>query len=116
MISTVKFSIVVCDEPVLGLGLLHPLSWDELAYLVGTNQPLIWEMHGEWRLLPHAVLAALHEIRVAHESLRQLGRGAEIGLKGLCFTRAQTIAPPWSGEQGLNDRRDVGGQDPADEP
>jgi hypothetical protein len=116
MIQEVKLTLVVCDEPVMRVGVPGHLSWAELQALVHTHTPLIWEMHGEWRMLPPAILTGLNDIRRAHADLTQLGRGAEIALKGLCFTRAQTVAPPWSGDQGLDDRRDVGGQDPADEP
>jgi hypothetical protein len=111
-----KLTLIVCDEPVMRVGVPGHLSWAELLALVHTHTPLIWEMHGEWRMLPLPVLVGLNDIRRAHEQLAQLGRASEIGLKGLCFTRAQTVAPPWSGEQGLDDRRDVRGQDPADEP
>lgn len=116
MIQEIKMTLIVCDEPVMRVGVPGHLSWAELKHLVDTQRSLVWEMHGEWKLLPLPVLTSLNDIRRAHEQLAQLGRASEIGLKGLCFTRAQTIAPPWSGEQGLDDRRDVGGQDAPDEP
>ena len=92
------------DEPVLEIGPGHPITWHDLKALAECDGLVVWDMLGERRLLPHAILVALHEIRVAHEALRELGRGAEVRLKGLCFTRAQTMP---LGEQGLDDRGQV---------
>jgi hypothetical protein len=116
MIQEIKMTLIVCDEPVMRVGVPGHLSWAELKHLVDTQRSLVWEMHGEWKLLPLPVLTSLNDVRRAQVALRQLNRSSEVSLKGLCFTRAQTVAPPWSGEQGLDDRRNVGGQDPANEP
>ena len=92
------------DEPVLEIGPGRPITWHDLKALAEYDGVLVWDMMGERRLLPHAILANLHQIRVAHEALRGLGRGAEVSLKGLCFTRAQTIPLR---EQELDDRSQV---------
>ena len=82
----------------------HPVTWHDLKALAEYDGVLVWDMMGERRLLPHAILADLHQMRVAHEALRGLGRGAGVSLKGLCFTRAQTVSLR---EQGLDDRPQV---------
>jgi hypothetical protein len=104
MLQEIKLTLVVCDEPVMRVGVPGHLTWVELDTLVCTGQALVWEMLGEWRLLPHRTLVALYDVKQAHRLLAQIGRSAEVSLKGFCFTRAQTVPPPWSGEQGLNDR------------
>ena len=93
MLKPMNLFLVSHDAPKLeiGEGGLHRL---ELERVVECRGSILWDMQGELRLLPPAVLIDALRIEHQREELRRLGRAQEVEPGGF-FTREQTIVPHW---------------------
>lgn len=91
MIRQLRIYLVSCDEPVMHIGPGCPLSWPELKHVVDSRCSLLWEMHGEGRILPLWILTDLLRSSEAIRNLVRLGRSTQIKLHPLTFTWAQAV-------------------------
>ena len=91
MIQQLLIYLVSCDEPELRIGPGEPISWSELMYIVNGHCDLLWEMHGERRILLLHTLKNLWRVAEAQRELVRLGRSTEIELHPFKFIWDQTV-------------------------
>lgn len=114
MLQQLNLFLIECDDPILRIGEWGALSWTELAHIVGNQGAILWDRQGEIRLLPRSLLADTLRLHQAHEELTKLGRSSDVRLEAMRFTRGQTRHLDALRQDGLEDLRQMRGDESAD--
>jgi hypothetical protein len=72
------------DAPTLEVGV--DLPWADLQLLARVDAALLWDLNGDLRMLPAAILADLWRMTQAEADLQRLGRD---------YVRSKTFALTW---------------------
>jgi len=85
-------AFIAHDEPFLSLGPdeRSAVSWQTLQKIVEKELPLVWQMHGEDRVVPLALLQDTWRLIQDYMKMVQIGRGTGIHVTPYGFTRQQT--------------------------